>query len=83
MQKFTYPLSSSPEVFFEKCRQAAARSGGTCEGDATAGQFSGQGVAGYYRVVDNTIEVTVTRKPFIIPWSLVESALRGFFAPGA
>lgn len=60
--------------------KAAMVNGGTFEGDIASGKFSGSGVEGYYLVKPGAqIEITITKKPFIAPMSLVESRIRSYF----
>jgi len=68
----------APELL-EKARDAAARNQVALEGDELAGKFSGHGFEGRYLVRGAEITLTVTRKPFIMPWFLVEQALQRLF----
>jgi len=77
---FSVALSEEPETLVERARQAALRAGATFTGDADAGSFSAMGVEGGYAIRDGQVVVTVTRKPALAPWSMVEAKLRGFFA---
>lgn len=55
--------------------------GGSFHGDEHGGSFSGKGVSGkYQRVDDHKVKVTITSKPFFASESMVENAIRGFFA---
>ena len=49
------------------------------KGDTTSGSFSGKGVKGTYSIQDRGVTVTITDKPFHIPWGVVESQVRRFF----
>ena len=49
------------------------------KGDTTSGSFSGKGVKGTYLIQDRGVNVTITDKPALIPWGVVESQVRGFF----
>ncbi len=57
---------------------------GTCDGDENSGTFHGSSplgsLAGRYHAPhgSNEIEIEITRKPFLVPLSMIESAARGF-----
>jgi len=53
--------------------------GGLFEGTESGGNFSGSGVSGIYAVSAQTLIITITKKPFIAPMSLVESKIRSYF----
>ncbi len=83
------PYPSSPEerkaLFARGLSQLAQH--GTCDGDENAGSFRGSSpvgeLAGRYHAPpgSNEIEIEFTRKPFLIPMALIESAARGFITP--
>ena len=56
-------------------------SGGAFSGDEQSGTFanSKRDVAGKYFVGENSITITITKKPFIYPDSAVESRIREYF----
>jgi hypothetical protein len=49
------------------------------KGDTTSGSFSGKGVKGTYWIQGRGVTVTITGKPSLIPWGIVESQVRAFF----
>ena len=49
------------------------------KGDTTSGSFSGKGVKGTYLIQDRGVTVTITDKPALIPWGVVESQVRAIF----
>lgn len=61
-------------------KQQVTSNGGLFEGCETTGNFSGGGVSGIYAVSGCTLVITITKKPFIAPMSLVESKIRSYFA---
>jgi len=86
MPAFRVPYPSDPErrrALFEQALAKLARFG-RCEGTPEAGTFSGStpvgGVAGSYRVVEETgeLEVDITKKPIFVPMSVIESEARKF-----
>ena len=49
-------------------------------GDDKGGIIDGGGFAGTYSVAGQDVEITITKKPFFAPASLVESSIKKFFA---
>ena len=76
---FSIPMTEDPETLVAKARRTATEAGADFAGDAASGRFAAMGVEGGYEVRDGRVVVTVTRKPGLAPWSMVESKLRGFF----
>lgn len=68
-----------PQAVVDKARAAAQRHGAEFAGDRFAGTFSGNGIDGHYRISEQVVVVTIENKPDIAPWSMVETAIRGFF----
>jgi hypothetical protein len=54
----------------------AVENGATLAGDRESGRFSHAMIKGEYRIVGETVIVTVTEKHWMVPWSAVESRLR-------
>ena len=56
-------------------------SGGRFSGDEKSGSFINRAgdVAGEYLVLKNNIKITITQKPFIYPYSIVEARIREYF----
>jgi len=79
-KSFEIPISSEPEELLAKVKKAAAEHGAKFTGDTRSGRFSGSGVEGEYRIEEGKAIVTVTSKPSIAPWAMVESTIRQFFA---
>ena len=73
------PLPFSPKVALAKANKAAERLGVHFDGDEENGEFHGAGFRGHYEFVDDTITLTVTDKPLIMPWSMVERAMTQMF----
>ena len=78
-KSFSVPFTGDAASLLGRARKAAAENGAQVTGDTNKGTFSGRGVEGSYTVSGNTVNVTVDKKPMIIPWSLVESQLKQFF----
>jgi len=56
-------------------------SGGAFSGDERSGAFASRSrdVAGRYVVGENSIKITILKKPFLYPDSIVESKIREYF----
>jgi len=74
-------MKEDPAVVLDRAKAAAKRSGALFEGDLESGTFSGSGVEGTYVIEGSLIRLTVTEKPPVIPWSIVETMVHSFFAP--
>ena len=77
---FTIDLTGAhiPAVLSQVRTQIIANKG-TFEGDDSAGKFSGSGVVGNYTRTGSVITITITKKPFIAPESLVKSKIKTYF----
>ena len=73
-------LSRTPAAVVEKARKVAGKNGFDFSGDETAGAFVGKGVHGRYRIDGVQMAITIERKPLIVPWSIIESSIKSFFA---
>ena len=76
---FEIPLGGDAVALVNKAQAAATTYAATFSGDISSGSFSGRGFDGSYTIIENMATVTITKKPFIVPWILVESKVRGFF----
>jgi hypothetical protein len=76
-QTYTFQLYGDPEAKFRQVQQLARAKGVTLSGNSTMASFSGL-VTGSYSRSGTTVTVTITSKPFYVPWSMVESMLREF-----
>ena len=78
-KSFEFKLHSDPDDVIAKARLAARDNGVNFEGDGQTGHFAGHGIEGSYLILEDTLSLKILRKPFIMPWSLIESSLRKFF----
>jgi hypothetical protein len=81
---FDVPVTSNLAGVLDRVRANITNSGGNFNGDTQSGQFSGEvpmmgGFEGQYQVNGETITITITEKPFLIPCTLIESKIREFF----
>ncbi len=81
---FTLTISSNLEEAFTRIKDGILSEGGSFTGSLTSGTFQGKtelgDVEGKYQVEGNRIEVRILRKPFLLPMSMIESTLKGYFA---
>ncbi|MDD1650853.1 MAG: hypothetical protein LUO80_10760 [Methylococcaceae bacterium] len=73
-------LNSDPDEVVARARIAARDNGVSFEGDGQTGHFAGHGIEGSYLIFEDTLSLQISKKPFIMPWGLIESSLRKFFA---
>jgi hypothetical protein len=59
-------------------RSGIENKGGTFNGDERQGSFNASGITGRYSIADS-VNVTITEKPFIVPNSLIEKEVKTFF----
>ena len=59
-----------------RARKAARENEATLVGDERSGRFSHDMVRGEYRMVGQTVIVTIIDKHWLVPWPLVELQLR-------
>ena len=76
---FRVQTQKDPDTLVKEARQVAKENDATFEGDTSSGSFSGKGVEGNYQIEDQTVEITITDKPTLAPWSKVESKVKEFF----
>ena len=76
---FSVSFTEDPNALIARADKAAIKYGVDFKGDTTSGSFSGKGVKGTYSIQGRGVTVTITDKPSLIPWGVVESQVRGFF----
>lgn len=81
---FEIPFEGSAESIIEKAKQTIAGANGTLDGSTSDGTFKVASpvgdVLGNYAVAGNVLKVTITEKPFIAPYSMIEDALRKYLS---
>jgi uncharacterized protein (DUF697 family) len=75
------PFSGDPDRILTKAKTVATKYGATFSGDHSGGKFAGNGIEGHFTFGERVIVVRIEKKPDFAPWSMVESAIRGFFEP--
>ncbi len=79
-KSFSMPLNDDPAALVERARKLAEDRGVEFSGDVSSGHFAAKWVEGEYVIEGDNITVTVTRKPMVAPWSMVESKVKEFFS---
>lgn len=79
-KSFSIITTAPIKTLLLKGKEAAEQNGVMFTGDTTSGSFQGKGFAGEYRTQGKTLFVTLSQKPFFIPWSVAEAKLREFLS---
>ncbi len=79
-KSFEVKLKTDPDKVITKARTVARDNGIQFEGDGQTGRFAGHGIEGSYLILEDTLSIKISKKPFIMPWTMIESTLRKFFA---
>ena len=79
---FSIPFQGSADQMVKKAEKAIDEAGGTFAGDASSGSFSvgsplGE-IVGTYKVTGQAAGFAITKKPFIVSCSKIESKLREY-----
>ena len=75
MRTFNLDTKLRPSSLLARAKKAAYENGATLVGDERSGRFSHEMVKGDYRMVGQTVIVTITDKHWLLPWPVVESQL--------
>lgn len=83
----TFTVATNFEVadLLGRAKNTALEHGATLTGDCYNGRLSASGVEGEYVVVGGfkdrgaKVEITITKKPFYVPWGTVEKKVMEFF----
>jgi hypothetical protein len=73
---FSVDTRVAPTSLLARARKAARENGAFLVGDERSGRFSHELVKGEYRMVGQTVMVTITDKHWLLPWPVVEVRLR-------
>jgi len=79
MFKFSIPIMNQQESF-EKAKNAIKSAGANMKGDCNAGSFNGSGLEGSYAFEKGSLNVTINKKPFLVPEALIKSKVKEFFS---
>ncbi len=75
----TGELKEDPKLIIEKLYHLAGKHDVEFEGDDEKGYAKGKGFHVNYVIVGTSCTLTVTKKPLLIPWTLVEHQLEKLF----
>jgi len=73
---FSMATTVDPSSLLARARQAARKNDATLLGDERSGRFSHEMIRGEYRMVGQTVDVTITEKHWLVPWPVVQAQLR-------
>jgi hypothetical protein len=73
---FSVDTRVAPTSLLARVRKEARENGAILVGDERSGRFSHELVKGEYRMVGQTVMVTITDKHWLLPWPVVEVRLR-------
>ena len=81
---FTITLTDEISSVLGRVRSEITGNGGRFEGNTEYGSFDGKSVLGlikgeYRCIAGNEIEITITHKPFIVPYGTIESEIKQYF----
>ena len=76
---FKFNIDSSPAEIIEKVKSKIENEGGSFIGDVNEGNFNLPtpvgAIEGNYTVSDNELKIDITKKPMMLPCSMIESEL--------
>ncbi len=73
---FSMHTTVGPSSLLARAKKVAQENGATLVGDEESGRFSHEMVRGEYRLIGQTVIVTITDKHWLLPWPMVEARLR-------
>ena len=73
---FRLDTTMDPLSLLARARRVAKENDAALVGDKEAGRFSYGMVRGEYRMVGQTVIVTMTDKHWLVPWPKIESQLK-------
>lgn len=76
---FEVTLPKTASEFLSDAKKSARSNGVHLIGDEFSGRFTGKGIEGAYRIEGNKLAISIVKKPLIMPWPLIESAVRNYF----
>ena len=78
---FSIPFTGNPEDILAKARSTVQSQGGNFNGDTNRGEFNvsvfGNKIVGNYTVTGQTLNISITDKPFMVPCNAIEGFLKG------
>jgi hypothetical protein len=77
VRTFNLDTKIRPPSLLARAKKAAFETNAPLLGDERSGHFSHDMAKGEYRMVGQTVVVTITEKHWLLPWPVVEARLRG------
>jgi hypothetical protein len=78
-RRIEIPLHEDASQLLERAREAALKYGARVAGDGERGEFAGKGIHGAYAIDGGRLAITISKKPMLLPWSVIEKTVRKFF----
>ena len=79
-RSFSISFNEEPLELIERAKSRFADNDSIdFNGDENNGTFSAFGVSGKYDIEENTITITISKKPFIYPWRVIKKKIKNFF----
>lgn len=76
---FKFNIDSSPAAIINNLKSKIEKEGGSFTGDENEGNFNLPtpvgSIEGNYLVIDNELKIDITKKPMMLPCSMIESEL--------
>lgn len=79
MIRIEVPKNQDRVALFERAKERARKLGAKLSGSVASGGFSANGVVGTYKTQGDSLEITITKKPFYIPESVIKDVLEKYF----
>ncbi len=76
VRTFKLVTKMRPSSLLARAKKAAYENGAALLGDERSGRFSHDMAKGEYRMVGQTVVVTIAEKHWLLPWPVVEAQLR-------
>ncbi len=77
---FKFNIDSSPAEIIYNVKSKIENEGGSFAGDENEGNFNLPtpvgSIEGNYSVIDNELKIEITKKPMMLPCSMIESELK-------
>lgn len=86
MCQFTIHYPKQKEELVEKLQAAIMKSNGEFNGDTSNGMFKGNtpvgGFSGSYRIIDDMIQVSIDKKPWLVSCGQIENEINKYLNLG-
>ena len=79
MHTFKIILNDTPENTVKYIKTEIISNSGSFDGDEHYGTFSGKGIQGEYTTSDDTVTITILKKPFWASYNMIEKEIRKYF----